>query len=438
MNTFTLENKTLTLIFGSECGILAGLSSKLTGWEILNRPHLGLSFRLLLPLPGRRNNPVFGEKQKLTALEIGEDGRTATFFWDGVTSEYGGDHAIRLTARVTLTDFQAIFSIQIENYSDYIVENVYYPYLGDVQHVPGDKWLRGFLYDYATAHEWPIWPEYRNLRGYHGMDFPTQFSPWSGFAGTPMSPFFLLRGQNQGLYTGAVAPESELMVWHTELRPGWSTAMTSQVPENLTISGKNVATRFAAVHVPFLQPGESRILIPVAMQAYQGDWHAGVDIYKTWRSGWMTKVTAPEWARQPHSWQVFQLNSPEDDLRMPFKNLVKVGEDSARQGIKALHLIGWNNGGQDQGNPSHDPDPRLGNLGDLKEAIVKIQAMGVKVILFTKFTWAYRATEWFRKDLVRLSIKDPYGDYYLYPGYQYQTATQLLDINTKRLIPMCF
>ncbi len=37
-----------------------------------------------------------------------------------------------------------------------------------------------------------------------------------------------------------------------------------------------------------------------------------------------------------------------------------------------------------------------------------------------------------------MAIKDPYGDYYHYPGYQYQTATQLLDINTKRLIPMCF
>ncbi len=64
--------------------------------------------------------------------------------------------------------------------------------------------------------------------------------------------------------------------------------------------------------------------------------------------------------------------------------------------------------------------------------------MGVKVILFAKFTWADRGTEWFRSDLIRLAIKDPYGDYQMHPGYQYQTATQLLDINTKRLIPMCF
>jgi glycosidase len=100
--------------------------------------------------------------------------------------------------------------------------------------------------------------------------------------------------------------------------------------------------------------------------------------------------------------------------------------------------VGWNDGGQDQGNPSHNPDPRLGTWDELKEAIAKIQAMGVKLILFSKFTWADRGTDWFRSDLHRLAIKDPYGDYYMHPGYQYQTATQLLDINTKRLVPMCF
>lgn len=91
-----------------------------------------------------------------------------------------------------------------------------------------------------------------------------------------------------------------------------------------------------------------------------------------------------------------------------------------------------------RGNPSHNPDPRLGTYDELKEAIARIQALGVKMILFAKFTWADRATEWFRKELIHYAIQDPYGDCYLYSGYQYQTATQLMDINTKRLIPMCF
>ncbi len=61
---------------------------------------------------------------------------------------------------------------------------------------------------------------------------------------------------------------------------------------------------------------------------------------------------------------------------MPFRDLPKIGEDCARHGVKAIQLVGWNDGGQDQGNPSHDPDPRLGTFAELKEAIAKIQAWG--------------------------------------------------------------
>ena len=199
-----------------------------------------------------------------------------------------------------------------------------------------------------------------------------------------------------------------------------------------------MATRFAAIHVPYIQPGETRALTPIALEAYQGGWQQGTDIYKAWRDTWMKPAAQPAWAREPHAWLQLHINSPEDELRLPFRDLPKVAEQCARHGIRAIQLVGWNDGGQDQGNPSHDPDPRLGTFEELREAIAQCHALGVKIVLFAKFTWADRATKRFREDLHRLAIKDPYGDYYHYQGYQYQTATQLLDINTKRLIPMCF
>ncbi len=455
-NTFILQNDTLRLEFARDTGALVGLTAVATGWQILNRPHLGLSFRLLVPLTGddpadaafarrmgrargeRRHNPVYGEKQKLTALDVAPDGKAATFVWDGVTSEIGGPLPIRLTLKVTLTARQAIFAMAVENRSRHVVENVYCPYLGDVQHPPAEEWFKTFLYNYATAQEWSLWPTFQNLRGYFGVDYPTQFGPWSPSCGAPMSPYILLRGARQGLYVGVSAPSSELVAWHAELRPGYGSAIDARVPEEPVIGGHDVATRFAAVHLPYILPGETRALTPIALEAYQGGWQQGVDIYKAWRNGWLKRPPLPAWAREPHAWQQVHINSPEDELRVPFRDLPRIGEECARHGVRAIQLVGWNDGGQDQGNPSHDPDPRLGTFAELKEAIAKIQAMGVKVVLFSKFTWADRATERFRRDLVRLAIKDPYGDYYHYQGYQYQTATQLLDINTKRLIPMCF
>jgi len=446
MSTFTLENDTLRLEFARDTGALVGITARHTGWEILNRPQLGLSFRLLVPLraqddwhaSGARNNTVPGERQKLTSLSIAADVRSATMVWDGVESDHGGALDITVTLRVSLTDAQAVFYTTVDNRSAYTVENVYCPYLGDVQHPPSDAWFKTFLYSYATAQEWPIWPTFQNLRGYYGVDYPTQVGGWSPALGAPCSPYILLRGARQGLYMGVCAPSSELVAWLGELRPGYGSSIDARVPATAAIAGRDVATRFAAVHVPYIQPGEKRELTPVALQPFEGGWQQGVDIYKTWRSTWMRLPSVPDWASEPHAWQQIHINSPEDELRIAFRDLPEVGAECARHGVKAIQLVGWNDGGQDQGNPSHDPDPRLGTFEELKQAIAAIQAMGVKVVLFAKFTWADRATPQFRNDLIRLAIKDPYGDYQVHAGYQYQTATQLLDINTKRLVPMCF
>ncbi|AEE96388.1 DUF6259 domain-containing protein [Mahella australiensis] len=437
MNTIVLKNDNLYLEFEASNGALIGLTAVNTGWKMLDRSQLGLSFRLLIPLPGRRNNPVYGEKQKVSDIHVSPDNSSAVFVWNGVASEYGGRHDIKLTMEVKLNAEQVIYAVHIDNNSEYTVENVYCPYLGDIQHPPADKQFEAFIYNYGSAQQWALWPIYQNTRGYYGVDYPMQFGPPSA-CGAPTAPFCLLHGATQGLYVGVYEPSAELVAWHTELRPGYGSSIDSRVPEEFNISGKDVATRFAAVHVPYIQPGESRDLTPIMLQTFEGGWQKGVDIYKQWRNSWMKTSEVPTWAMEPHAWQQIHINSSEDELRIPFRDLVKIGEDCARNKVKAIQLVGWNDGGQDQGNPSHDPDPRLGTFEELREAIAKIQSMGVKVVLFSKFTWADRATERFRKDLIKLAVKDPYGDYYMHQGYQYQTATQLLDINTKRLIPMCF
>ena len=437
MTTVVLRNDTLELTFDTTNGTLIGLTAVRSGWPIISRPHLGLAFRLLVPLPRQRNNPVLGERQRLTTCEVGEEQRRARFVWDKVTSEHGGQLDICVELDVALTERQAIFTMSVDNQSPFPIENIFCPYLAEVAPPPQADWFKTFIYTYARADEWDLWPTFQNMRGYYGFDYPVQAN-MAMAVGTPMSPFFLLRSQDQGLYAGVNAPSAELVAWHTELHPGYGSSIDSRVPTESTISGHDVTTRFAAVHVPYIQPEEQRTLTPIALEAYQGGWQQGVDIYKRWRQTWMTPAVAPAWAQEPHAWQQIHINSPEDELRVPFRDLPRIGEECVRYGVRAIQLVGWNDGGQDQGNPSHDPDPRLGTIDELRAAIKQIQAMGVKVVLFTKFTWADRATERFRSDLIRQAIKDPYGDYYMHPGYQYQTATQMLDINTKRLIPMCF
>jgi hypothetical protein len=146
----------------------------------------------------------------------------------------------------------------------------------------------------------------------------------------------------------------------------------------------------------------------------------------------------PEWAKKPHAWLQIHINSPEDELRIQFKDLPKIGEECRQYGVDVIQLVGWNDGGQDRGNPSHSPDPRLGSFNELKQAIEEIKKIGVKLILFTKFIWADQSRNDFEEKYLPHAIKNPYGDYSIYKGYQYMTLSQLADVNTRRLVPMCF
>lgn len=441
-----LENRNLRVELDTKTGALVRIENVETGWRILDRSAVGLSFQLLVPTraaedwhgSGRRNVVADGMRQSAPVVQE-KEGKSVTLQWDGLRLSTGEQVPIRVECRVDASEEDISFSMKIENGSPYFVENACYPFLGDVgpQRAPGSV-IKAFLYHYGTAQQWGLRPIYDNLRGYYGTDFPTQVSEGVAYCGAPMSPFILLGSTSEGLYVGVARPSAELVAWQTELHPGYASSIDSRVPDGATIAGKDVAVRFAAVHVPFIAPKESRELTPIMCRAFAGSWHTGADIYTKWRDTWSRKPKTPAWAEEPHSWQQIHINSPEDELRRRFANLVEIGEECAKHGVRAIQLVGWNDGGQDQGNPSHDPDPRLGTFDDLKKAIKEIQALGVKVVLFSKFTWADRATKDFRMRLQSDAIKDPYGDYYVYQGYQYQTSTQLLDINTKRLVPMCF
>jgi len=195
--------------------------------------------------------------------------------------------------------------------------------------------------------------------------------------------------------------------------------------------------KFQVIQFPYASPGQRMKSAPIAVQPYEGSWHAGADIYKAWRKTWFTAPVSPAWVNEVHSWQQIQINSSEDRLLFPYKQLVEYGKDCARHGVKAIQLTGWNNGGQDRGNPTHDTDPRLGTWEDLHNAIEACRQMGVEVILFNKYTWADSTTEWYRKELYRYASRDPYGDTYTFGGYDYDTPAQLSEINTRHLIGMC-
>ncbi len=433
-NRILLENGNLCMAFDGDTGALCRLSSPLLDWALFAPGETGLSFQLLVPLgEERRNNKVFGERQRLSSARLGPDGRSLELVWDGVVSEQTGPLAIRVTETIRLEGDEAIFRLRIENHTPYVVESAGCPCLANLLPPGRAGWLKAFHYSYASAREANLRPNFQNQLGYFGFDYPEQYYGFS-----PDVPFVLFLGEGGGLSAGVRDDRSEIVAWNVELRPGWESSIDGRLPAGDTLAGVPVQTRFTVLHMPYVQPGETRDLTPIALQAFRGGWREGTELYRIWLDTWLVPRLAPQWAAEPHAWQQLHINSPEDELRLRYTDLPAVAAECARNGVRAIQLVGWNQGGQDQGNPSHDTDPRLGTFEELRDAIAACQRLGVRIILFSKFTWADRATEWFRRELHAYAVRDPYGDEYVYGGYQYQTPAQMLDINTKRLIPMCF
>jgi len=436
-----LQDSKILIAFDSNTGSLIRMVNKSTGWVIERRPELGMSFRLLVPFPSRRYNFIYGQKQIAEKIEKVSDNEVK-IEWQNLISELGGGLPITFIETVTLHDGQVSFGATVENRSSYTIETIDYPYFGDLN--PPDRGsslhVRSMRYDNLDNVE--VYPHFSNSKGYWGDFYPTKT-----FEST-YSMYCLIQSQKEGLYVEMNSPNQPYLLEYTfEQHPGDESSVTNKVPKEDNIPGKPlfgdnnaaevpVHLEFRTCHFVFAHPNSIIKLVPVVLESYNGGWHSGVDLYKKWRATWYKQPQLPDWIKGVTSWQQLQINSPEQNYGVKYSELVKYGEACSKNGVKAIQLVGWNKGGQDGGNPSMDTDPGLGTWQELHDAIKKIQALGVKIILFDKFLWADMTTEWYKTELYKYDVVDPYGIPYQSGGYSYFTPTQLAGINNHQMAVM--
>jgi hypothetical protein len=427
-----LSDKKLKVVFNSETGAVTRLENLETGWVIDRRASLGISFRMHAPLLDRRFNYIYGQKQHAVVNKISE--HEIHFEWSNLKSENGGVLPITFDATVTLIDGKLTFNGQVINNSNLTIETVDYPYLGDLNMPAKNVSMNARTMWYGGLESEEIYPNFDNRKGYWGVFNPTKTK------GSHHSLYCLMQtSANQGLYVGVQDPTQRYYVEYTwEQHPANINSINSLIPQTDEISGITVNTEFRMCHFLFAAPNSTTRLIPVMFTTYTGDWQAGVDIYKEWRKTWFKKLHMPEWIKGVNSWLQLQINSPEDDWRVSYKDLYKYGKECADNGITGIQLVGWNKLGQDGNDPSQDFDPHLGTWQELHDVIQKIQALGVHIVLFGKINWADKTTDWYKNELYKYEAKDPYGIPYEQGGYSYYTPTQLAGINNHRRAVMDF
>ncbi|MHB1856230.1 MAG: DUF6259 domain-containing protein, partial [Acidobacteriaceae bacterium] len=431
-NQIVLEDREVLIAFDADSGALTRFHRKSTQWAIQRRPELGISFRLLAPLPDRRNNFVLGQKQRAVEVKKLSD-QQVRLQWKNLVSEHGGVLPMTFTALVTLDSGAVTFDSSLINDSPLTVETIDYPYLGDLSSPARDTPMRSdhMWYDNLVGNE--LYPDFSNEKGYWGVDFPTKTIE------SKQSLFCLIQTPQEGIYVEMHDPTQPYLLEFTfEQHPGVLDSVSNVVPKENEISGIPVHLEFRTCHFVFAHPKSAKKLVPVVLRCYSGDWHAGVDLYKQWRATWFKQPAIAAWVKDVNSWQQLQVNTPEQDYSIPYRDLTQYIDECVANGVGAIQLVGWNIEGQDGGDPSLDIDPGLGTWQQLHDAVAYAQGKGVKMIMFGKLNWADMTTEWFKKELYKYSATDPYGIPYQTGGYSYVTPTQLAGINNHRREVMDF
>ena len=421
-----LEDPEFLVAFDKASGAITRMERKTSRWMIERRPELGVSFRLLAPLPHQRTNFVLGQKQRAERVEkVGGD--KVEIVWKNPVSEHGGTVPLTLTATVTLRNGALSFVATLDNESDLTIETIDYPYFGDLNPPSPGETMRSEHMWYANLVGDEIHPHFGNEKGYWGVRYPMKTIE------SKQSLFCLIQAASQGLYVEMQDPALTYLLEFTfEQHPGLVDSTDNLVPKGNEISGRPVHLEFRTCHFVFAHPHSTKQLVPVVMRGYDGDWHAGIDVYKKWRAAWFQQPHIASWALDVHSWLQLQIDGAEQDFSIPYRELPEYIDECAANGVTAIQLVGWQIGGQDGGDPCLDTDPGLGTWEELHQAILHARSKGVKMILFGKPIWADLTTEWYKKELYKYQTTDPFGIPYQTGGYSYTTPTQLAGINNRR------
>lgn len=260
----TLEDKWILVSFDSDSGALTRFEDKAAQWLIERRPEFGVSFRLFAPLPNRRYNPVFGQKQHAAEVTKISDNEIR-IRWENLVSENGGVLPMSFASDITLTNGVLKFAATLKNDSDLTVETVEYPYFGDFNPPSRDSSISAYTTVKGQLQPDELYPHFRNEKGYWGVTWPTKMLEPQN------SHYCLIKSPEETLYVGTSRHPNYRVQYVFEQHPGVISGVTGLVPQSDEISGIPVHLEFRVCHFVFVGPHSTTTLAPVLVKRQPGE-----------------------------------------------------------------------------------------------------------------------------------------------------------------------
>ncbi len=168
---------------------------------------------------------------------------------------------------------------------------------------------------------------------------------------------------------------------------------------------------------PAVRPGEALTHTGYRLAAYDGDWRDEADSYRAYANATFLRDVVDETGRVPHrpgvryldGWQRIILKHQYGEILHTYADLPRLWREGAKYGIKMILLFAWWEEGMDNGYPNYLPADDLGGAEGLRAAIAEIHAEGGRVILYANGHIIDAATDYYREEGHRYTMKNIEG-----------------------------
>lgn len=419
-NQLVLENKTVRVALDPRSGAIVSFTDKIGGFDLIADARLAESFRLLLPLPDMRANYILGMEQKLSASE--KTAKGLKLHWAGPLRNERGEFDLDVTLWIELVGEEIQFRCEVQNRTPHQLTEVWYAFLGGMRGFGrGDEGRDAELFLPRDNKAWrtPIFRDFGNSRGQQLGNLGGEHTyGYPGFMCMPWLSLFHTK-QKRALYCAALEETPRVKAIRLSLDPGLAEKRADgNWPRPEEVGDLPFGMTMNWVHFPFTKPGETFTSAPIVMRFHDGGWRESANIYRQWFAA-KYRVIKPgsTWIRRETAFLHTMFMLPEDNINLRFTDIPTWAKNARDRGVNHLMIAGWQVGGHDRGYPYYTPDPRLGTWEELQAGIRAAHDLGMRVSFFVNCQPVDMTTEWYRNELHKYRVLDPYGVQYFVTNY---------------------
>ena len=436
---YSLENNLYHIEVDPDAGRIVRVRDKTGGYDLVAEERLAENFRILIPTLEVGCNYILGREQTLTSCEELPDMLKLT--WQGPLRSDYGSFDIDVTLCIELVDDRVEFRCHVRNGSEHKIAEVWSPIIGGMAGL-GEESIR---------QDTEAMVPYANTNWQH--DIFRTFVPNAQelgvqnreacftYPGTMSMPWINLYqpGLDRSLYFAALEENPRVKGIRFVLCPAavsgrsggnWPRPDECESPIGLSMNW---------THFPYTPPGETFTSGTVVLQGLAGNWRKAALQYRQWFIEHFELVDPRRWIRSKTAALHTMFLHPEDNLHLTFKDIPEWAGRAKEYGIDTVCIWGWDVGGHDRGYPQYEPDPRVGTWDDLEAGVRACHEMGVRVYMFANCQPTDMSTDWYKDELHKYRIVDPYGSQYFVINYwgmgtlsarmQFFTARSFTEIN---------